>query len=192
MRTGDSDHDIVAMRDAAHAAERSLTEACAVRTLSAADTGELIRVDALVDRASDALKRAIVLRRRKRAADAARDSAAMAAMADLEVEASSEATHRILRDRRGVRWDVFAVYTNAGTAARWHLKTPYSQGWLCFDSVGEKRRLAPIPAQWYRLGNAQLEALTEIADVVSADGSRAQHALDSLPSQGENRGAAPS
>jgi hypothetical protein len=168
MRTGDSDHDMSAIRDAAHAAERSLTEVCALRTLTKADTGELIRVDALVDQASDALKRAILLRRRKRADETAREAvmAAAAAMSDLEEEASGDATHRILCDRRGVRWDVFAVYTNAGIAARWRLEPPYSQGWLCFDSVGEKRRLAPIPAQWYRLGNAQLEALGEMADVV--------------------------
>ncbi len=186
MRTGDSDHDMSAIRDAAHVAERNLSEVCALATLTKADTGELIRIDALVDQASDALKRAILLRRRKRADDAARDAgmAVRAAMADLEEEASGEATHRILRDRRGVRWDVFAVYTDALTAARWHLEPPYSQGWLCFDSGGEKRRLAPIPVQWYRLGNAQLEALGEIADVVPALSGKARGApgAESRPS----------
>jgi hypothetical protein len=167
MKHRDSNHDVTAIRDAQHLAERTLTEACRSVALTEADTGELLRIDALLDRASGALKSAIVLRRRKRADDVARDAAAMAAMSDLEAEASSEATHRILRDRRGVRWDVFAVYTNAGIAARWHLTAPYSQGWLCFDSVGEKRRLAPVPPQWYRLGNAQLEALGEIAEVVT-------------------------
>ena len=168
MRTGDSDHDMSAIRDAAHVAERSLNEACASTMPTQANTGELLRIDALVDRASDALKRAIQLRRRKRADEAARDAAvaARAAMADLEEEASGDATHRIFLDRRGVRWDVFAVYTNALIAARSHLKLPYSQGWLCFDSASEKRRLAPIPVQWYRLANAQLEALGEIADIV--------------------------
>ena len=165
MRTGDSDHDIHAIRDAAHAAERNLTEVCALTTLTEANTGELIRIDALVDRASDALKRAILLRRRRRVDETVRE-AVQAAMADLEEEAAGEATHRILRDRRGVRWDVFAVYRDSRVATRWHLEAPYSEGWLCFDSVGEKRRLAPVPPQWYRLGNAQLEALGEIADVV--------------------------
>jgi hypothetical protein len=187
MRTGDSDHDISAIRDAAHAAERGLSEVCASTTLTEADTGELIRIDALVDRASDALKRAILLRRRKRADETTRETA-LAAMADLEEEASEEATHRILRDRRGVRWDVFAVYTDARIAARWHLNPPYSQGWLCFDSDGEKRRLAPVPPQWYRLGNAQLEALGDIADVVPAGDRKVYRTLDSLPSEGENRG----
>src|SRR6185312_8332845 len=26
--------------------------------------------------------------------------------------------------------------------------TEYSQGWLCFESEGEKRRLAPVPEGW--------------------------------------------
>ena len=175
MRTGDSDHDVSAIRDATHVAERSLTEACALNTLAKADTGELIRIDGLVDQASDALKRAILLRRRRRADEAAREGAlaAQATMTDLEEEASAEGTHRILRDRRGVRWDVFAVYVDARIAARWRLNPPFSQGWLCFDSVGEKRRLGPVPVQWYRLGNAQLEALVDIADVVPAHGSKA-------------------
>jgi hypothetical protein len=180
MRAGDSDHDMSAIRDAAHAAERRLTKVCALTTVTRADTGELIRIDALVDEASDALKRAILLRQRKRADEDARDAerAAYEALADLEEEASGEATHRILRDRRGVRWDVFAVYTDALSAARWHLKPPYSEGWLCFDSVAERRRLAPIPVQWYRLGNAQLEALGEIADVVPAPRRKAPDAAD--------------
>src|SRR5688500_11046690 len=94
MRTGDSDHDISAIRDAAHVADRSLSEVCALTPLTGADTGELIRIDALVDRASDALKHAIMLRRRKRADDTARAAArvAMAAMADIEEEAAGEAT----------------------------------------------------------------------------------------------------
>jgi hypothetical protein len=172
MRTGDSNHDVSAIRDAQHVVERTLTEACASRALADANTGELLRLDALLNLASDALKRAIVLRRRKRADDAVRDAALMAAMADLEAEATGEATHRILRDKHGVRWDVFAVYTNAGIAARWHLRAPYSQGWLCFDSLGEKRRLAPVPPQWYRLGNSQLVALGEIAEVVPPQDSK--------------------
>jgi hypothetical protein len=179
MRTGDSDHDASAIRDATHAVARRLTEVCALATLPDADTGELIRIDGLVDQASDALKRAILLRQRRRADEAARDDAlaALATMADLEEEASGEATHRILRDKRGVRWDVFAVYGDARFAAQWHLKPPYSRGWLCFDSIGEKRRLAPIPLQWYRLGNAQLEALGEIADVVPTDGGKTEGML---------------
>jgi len=172
MRTGDSDHSVADIRDAEHAARRRLTEVCASTVLTGGDTGELIRVDALLQQASHALQRAIKLRRHRRADAAARD-AALAAMADLEEAASGEAMHRILRDGRGVRWDVFAVHTDARTAARRHLEPPFSRGWLCFDSPGEKRRLAPIPPEWHRLDNAQLAALGDIADVVRAPGSKA-------------------
>ena len=172
MRTGDSDHSVSAIRDAEHAARRRLTEVCASTAFTGADTGELIRVDALLQQASYALKRVIKLRRRRRADATARD-AALAAMADLEESASAEATHRILRDARGVRWDIFAVYTDAPIAARRHLEPPFSRGWLCFDSSGEKRRLAPIPPEWHRLGNTQLAALGDIADVVPGPGRKA-------------------
>ena len=172
MRTGDTDHSIVAIRDAEHAARRRLTEVCASTALTGADTGELVRVDALLQQASYALKRVIKLRRSGRAKATARE-AALAAMADLEESASGEATHRILRDGRGVRWDVFAVRADARVAGRWHLKPPFSRGWLCFESPAEKRRLAPIPPDWHRLGNAQLAALGDIADVVPGSGRKA-------------------
>lgn len=32
----------------------------------------------------------------------------------------------------------------------------FSQGWLCFESEGEKRRLAPVPAGWDEAGPNQL------------------------------------
>jgi len=28
----------------------------------------------------------------------------------------------------------------------------FSEGWLCFESEGEKRRLAPVPADWDKAG----------------------------------------
>jgi hypothetical protein len=94
-------------------------------------------------------------------------------MADVEAEASAEATHCIFRDARGVRWDVFAVYPDTRLAARWHLKAPYALGWLCFDSAGRKRRLSPVPPRWFQLSNAQLEQLADRADIVPADGGKA-------------------
>jgi hypothetical protein len=32
----------------------------------------------------------------------------------------------------------------------------YSQGWLCFESEGEKRRLAPVPLGWEEAGPDRL------------------------------------
>ena len=32
----------------------------------------------------------------------------------------------------------------------------YSSGWLCFESEGDKRRLAPVPDGWYEAGPATM------------------------------------
>lgn len=41
-------------------------------------------------------------------------------------------------------------------------------GWLCFECGNEKRRLAPIPADWMRCGEQQLAAYCEQASPVRA------------------------
>lgn len=37
------------------------------------------------------------------------------------------------------------------------LREPYAQGWLCFDSGREKRRLTPIPGDWMTCSERRLE-----------------------------------
>src|SRR5688500_8369602 len=67
--------------------------------------------------------------------------------------------HAMLRgftDSTGVEWRVWevipsraAIGTSAVTRSRTSLNsTPYANGWLCFESDDQKRRLAPIPAGW--------------------------------------------
>lgn len=59
-------------------------------------------------------------------------------------------------DSTGVEWRVWevvpsraAIGTSAQTQSRTSLSaTPYANGWLCFESESEKRRLAPIPPGW--------------------------------------------
>lgn len=59
-------------------------------------------------------------------------------------------------DSTGVEWRVWevipsraAIGTSAVTQARTSISsTPYANGWLCFESDSEKRRLAPIPNGW--------------------------------------------
>ena len=57
-------------------------------------------------------------------------------------------------DSTGVEWRVWEVFpTKAGetlvNSSHTSLKeTPYANGWLCFESPVEKRRLAPIPDGW--------------------------------------------
>ena len=39
----------------------------------------------------------------------------------------------------------------------------YSGGWLCFESEGEKRRLAPVPPGWEEAGPDRLSMLLQAA-----------------------------
>lgn len=63
---------------------------------------------------------------------------------------------RGFKDTTGVEWRVWevvpsraAIGTSAVAQSRTSLSaTPYANGWLCFESPVEKRRLAPIPAGW--------------------------------------------
>jgi hypothetical protein len=40
-----------------------------------------------------------------------------------------------------------------------------TQGWLCFERDGERRRLQPIPDNWTSLPDSELEKLLEAAQV---------------------------
>lgn len=40
-------------------------------------------------------------------------------------------------------------------------------GWLTFESSREKRRLVPVPAEWARCTDAELDALRELATPVT-------------------------
>jgi len=39
----------------------------------------------------------------------------------------------------------------------------FSQGWLCFESEGEKRRLAPVPLEWHEAGPDRLSTWLQAA-----------------------------
>jgi hypothetical protein len=39
----------------------------------------------------------------------------------------------------------------------------FSQGWLCFESDGEKRRLAPVPDGWHEAGPDRLSTWLQAA-----------------------------
>ena len=54
----------------------------------------------------------------------------------------------------------------AQTVSRVH--ETLSGGWLCFETEGHKRRLAPIPAHWERYQPADLERLCREAAIVAA------------------------
>ena len=54
---------------------------------------------------------------------------------------------RTFTDQAGTSWDVFEVHPGSGrTVSR--VPVEYRLGWLCFQSLDERRRLAPIPEDW--------------------------------------------
>lgn len=74
---------------------------------------------------------------------------------------------REFEDGDGIRWRVWDV--NPAIHAR--SKTPkraftVPDGWLCFESDGERRRLTPVPAGWMDADDESLVDLLDIAEVV--------------------------
>ena len=51
-------------------------------------------------------------------------------------------------------------------ARRAVLRGTYAQGWLCFDSAKEKRRLTPIPADWTTCSDELMEVYARHAEPV--------------------------
>ena len=85
-------------------------------------------------------------------------------------------------DAGGTEWRVWQVQPHiltghqdaAETFARVSLNgTPFANGWLCFESPAEKRRLAPIPDGWEFLDAGVLEQLCGSAVQVPARQTRA-------------------
>jgi hypothetical protein len=58
---------------------------------------------------------------------------------------------RVMGDRR------------ATPGARSAVASEFSSGWLCFASIGEKRRLAPVPVNWMSANDGQVAEWCRIA-----------------------------
>jgi hypothetical protein len=150
------------LREVESLMEEALAEACDTEAPSEVDTGELIRVEEMLEIATDAAKKAIALRHRRREARKRPGTRGGAALGAAEAAASEAATHRAFSDVRGVTWDVYAVYPEARLSSK--LPGAFQHGWLCFDSGPEKRRLSPIPDNWQELSNEELEQLADRAE----------------------------
>jgi hypothetical protein len=87
---------------------------------------------------------------------------------------------REFSDKSGLHWRVWDVYPSergkAGPSERElatsELKGRFrsaelAEGWLCFESATERRRLAPIPPEWEVAEPATLEELLASAGYVS-------------------------
>jgi len=71
-------------------------------------------------------------------------------------------------DLKGVKWRVWPVTPNAiqpKTAVEDYLGD-YGDGWLCFESNTERRRLAKYPTDWENLSDNGLVQLLKSAAVV--------------------------
>lgn len=76
-------------------------------------------------------------------------------------------------DEKGVKWRVWPVPISAipKTAAEDYLGD-YGDGWLCFESSTERRRLARFPNDWDGLSEQDLSKLLKSAAVVQARSGR--------------------
>ena len=153
------------LREAAETLEQALTEACASKTAREADTGELIKVEEMLALAGDAARRSIALRRKAR--QQAEAAAARGEPVPPLRDQAESASHRLFDDKRGVRWDVWAVYPEARASQLSALPGTFQSGWLVFESGTEKRRLGPIPSNWQTLPPSELERLCEQAEIAT-------------------------
>jgi hypothetical protein len=94
--------------------------------------------------------------------------------------------HRTFTDGAGRKWEVWAVHPEkverrVAVAAdppvlerrkrpefRVPLGAKWANGWLTFETRGEKRRLAPYPTDWFARSDEQLERLCASATVTKS------------------------
>lgn len=94
-------------------------------------------------------------------------------------------SHRVFNDSLGRKWDAWTVIPSrverrkatgdawSGSDRRHHdefrvfLGGRWTNGWLAFETKGEKRRLSPIPDKWEEATPTELEALCMQASLVT-------------------------
>jgi hypothetical protein len=173
-----SDALALQLEGAEQALWQSLAEVCAKAPPTRRNTGELIRVAAVLEIAGSDVRRAIAIRRRRRLERAARSDRVL--MADAEAMMTRTTSRHAFIDSRGVGWSVFDVQPTLEPAMLSQLAPPFQEGWLCFESVAEKRRLSPIPSNWRSLSDSDLEHLLEQAEIVPVPRRRSRRSRDDL------------
>lgn len=67
---------------------------------------------------------------------------------------------REFTDKSARRWTVWAVHpTTVAKGRHVAVQAEFARGWLTCETPGEKRRIAPIPAGWESMSDAELETL---------------------------------
>src|SRR5688572_14148093 len=138
--------------EAKRALDAALQQACKV-DVRRATTGEMIQIEETLAVAANAAKEVVSVRLRRRSAmgRTAADSGAEGAdthAADTPVPAGSD---KVFDDADGTRWHVYAVHPSVGSVRSGTLAVAFQDGWLCFESHDQRRRLAPIPENWEAL-----------------------------------------
>src|SRR5512140_1764898 len=127
----------------------SLDEVCGT-DVQRLDTSEAVRIEEVLAIASQAAKGVVSIRRQRRQGKRPRTSGAtvapLIARGNAPMGDAAVGAHRLFLDERGVLWDAFAVMPTTEPRGLARLPEQYQQGWLCFESATEKRRLGPIPA----------------------------------------------
>ena len=83
-------------------------------------------------------------------------------------------SHRIIKDAAGAQWQVWSVSPGTLTPLQTSLAVApqFADGWLAFERIGdpteplEKRRLAPIPADWATAPEQEVRRLLSAAKPV--------------------------
>jgi len=71
---------------------------------------------------------------------------------------------RQIRDAAGVEWMIYEVNPSVNAwRVSGSLPEGYRDGWLCFESPTEKRRLTPLPTGWQDYPIEQLSGLIRSA-----------------------------
>lgn len=78
-----------------------------------------------------------------------------------------------------MEWKVFLTPRGSDAVSREHyLPEAYREGWLVFESTQEKRRLAPVPADWETMPT---ESLVSLCGKAVPQTARARVAADAKP-----------
>jgi hypothetical protein len=68
---------------------------------------------------------------------------------------------RDIRDSHGTPWQVFEIRPSNIPRSILDVRGDFADGWLCFLSEHERRRLAVYPADWETMSEGELVALLE-------------------------------
>lgn len=74
---------------------------------------------------------------------------------------------RICTDRAGIAWEVFEVHPSLDGRRAARVPASHMDGWLCFQSATERRRLVPIPTMWQAWDDDTL-----LAAIAECEGTR--------------------